>query len=53
MAQTMHLVQSSTETSMNSPVRKIANREKVLTNTSKDVETKNSVVPVLSAAQFS
>ena len=34
--------QSSTETSMNSPKRKFANRENVLTNTREDVETKNS-----------
>ena len=38
---------------LNSPERKIANREEVLMNTRKDLETKNSVVPVFSAAQFS
>ena len=53
MAQTLHLVQSSTETSMNSPVRKIANRVKVLTNTREDLEAMNIVAPVLSAAQIS
>ena len=46
MAQTVHLVQSSTETSINSP-EKNANREKVLTKTMKDLETRNPVAPVL------
>ena len=42
----MHLGLSSTETSMNSP-EKNANREKVLTRTREDLETRNPVAPVL------
>ena len=49
VAQTIHsLSRVCTETSVNSPVRKLPLEKKVLISTRENLETKNYVVPVLS-----